>query len=143
MNIINTAMNKKKAIRENLIKNVLIAIALIFFGGQIQAYIQSSEFLNIDSVGSVLTAVSMISVLAAFGNFGFEYTKLDLKIPFYRYFAHIVTGILLFVIGVSLIMAWQLLAFIMGPHILMEITLLLLYIACVGYDHWDLNAALR
>jgi len=137
-------MNLKRVFKENLIKNVFLLILLTILGIPIHSYILDSDLLNQKaSAGSILAAVSIISVLAAFGNFGFKYDKVDLKNPFHRYFAHVLTGMLLFVIGISLIMIWQLIALIMGDYILMDITLLLLYLACVGYDYWDLAAAFK
>jgi hypothetical protein len=90
------------------------------------------------TAGNILIAVSIIAVLAAFGNFAFKYDKVDLENTFKRYFAHFVTGLFMFVMGVSMIMTMILIDLMMGHFILLDITLGLLYFACVGYDFWDL-----
>ena len=87
-----------------------------------------------------MVAVSIMSVLAAFGHFGCKYYQINMDNVFLRLFAHSVTGILMLVIGVSLLMTGTLISIIMGHFLLMKITLALLYIACIGYDYWDLIA---
>ncbi len=52
--------------------------------------------------------------------------------------AHLLSGILMYVIGVSLIFTRVLLSFIMGPFVFVDLALVLLYAASVLYDFWDL-----
>ena len=137
-------MKLKLVFKENLVKNAILLASLTILRLPIQNYIESSGLeTHKDLAGYVLAAVSIISVLAGFGSFGFKYVKMDLKNPYQTYFAHILTGTLLFVIGISLIMTWKLISLILGPFMLMDITLLLLYLACAGYDYWDLVAACK
>ena len=135
-------MKWRKVYRENLVKNAILLVSLTVLRLPIQRYIENSGLdTHMDLAAYVLAAVSIISVLAGFGSFGFKYVKMDLKNPYHRYFAHVLTGTLLFVIGISLIMTWKLISLIIGPFLLMDITLLLLYLACAAYDFWDLVAA--
>ena len=137
-------MEMKRVYRENLIKNVILLIVLNILIIPIQLYLDSSYLKDgSQEPGSLLTAVSIISVLAAFGNFGFKYDKIALQIPIYRYFAHILTGLLLFVIGVCMIITWKTIALMYRNFLLLDISLFLLYLACVGYDFWDLLMACK
>ena len=132
----------KKIYKENLVKNVLLIIGLTLLRSPVQSYIMSGDLLtHKDDAGNILVAVSIIAVLAGFGNFGFKYDKVNLGKSHHRYFAHILTGGLLLVIGISLIMTGKLISLIMGQFVLMDITLLLLYLACAGHDYWDLARA--
>jgi hypothetical protein len=129
----------KKRYKENLVKNILLIILLVLLYSPIQSYILRGGLVSDKtSAGSILIAVSIIAILAAFGNFEFKYDKVNLNKTAQRYFAHIITGILMFVMGVSMIMTGILISLIMGHFVLIDITLLLLYIACIGYDFWDL-----
>lgn len=56
----------------------------------------------------------------------------------HRLLGHITTGLLLLIIGISLIITGVLVSFIMGSFPLFDLTLALLYISCVGYDLWDI-----
>jgi hypothetical protein len=137
-------MKLRKVFKENIVKNVFLLVLLTILLVPIKTYILDSTLHTEEgSIGSVLAALSIIAVLAGFGNFGFKYENVDLNNPFQRYFAHTLTGVLLFVIGISLIMTWKMIAMIMGDFILMDITFLLLYLACVGYDYWDLSSACK
>jgi Kef-type K+ transport system membrane component KefB len=129
----------KKKYRENVIKNVLILGLLVILYFPIYSQIlQSGLAHDKTSAGNILIAASIMAVLAAFGNFAFKYDKVDLENTFKRYFGHFVTGILMFVMGVSMIITMILIDLIMGSFILLDITVVLLYLACVGYDFWDL-----
>jgi len=83
-------------------------------------------------------AVSIVAVIACFGNFAFTYEKVNIKKKDQRYLAHLTTGLLMLIIGISLIFSTILISTIMGPFILVNITFALLYLACVLYDFWDL-----
>jgi len=87
--------------------------------------------------GDVLVAVSIIAVIACFGNFAFTYEKVGASVR-HRLIAHLLSGILMYVIGVSLIFTHFLLAFLMGPFFVVDLALALLYVASVLYDFWDL-----
>ncbi|MBU0615869.1 MAG: hypothetical protein KJ601_07290 [Nanoarchaeota archaeon] len=125
-------------IKENITKNLLLASILGILYPIIHNFLsQSSLFSDKSASGSIIVVTSIIAVTACFGNFAFTYEKINVNDSFQRYLAHITTGLLMLVIGISLIFTLNLTAIIMGPFIILEITLLLLYLACVGYDFWD------
>ncbi|MDP3027860.1 MAG: hypothetical protein Q8N63_09225 [Nanoarchaeota archaeon] len=126
-----------KVIKENIIKNIFLTLVLIYVYFSAKQYFMN--ILNDKSVaGDILIAVSIIIVTACFGNFAFTYEKINIKNTFERYFAHLLTAILILIIGIHLILTQLLVSFIIGHIILIDITLLLLYVACIGYDFFDL-----
>lgn len=128
----------KKIIKENIIKNIVLVILLILLCSAIKNYLNNSSLVGDKAAsGSILAAMSIIAVIACFGNFGFTYERISVKSTFSRYLGHITTGLLTLIIGISLIFTSILISFIMGKFILVDIALVLLYIACVGYDLWD------
>lgn len=128
----------KKIVKENIIKNIIVVIVLIFLFYSINNYLINSRLVSDKSAsGNILIATSIIAVIACFGNFGFTYEKIDIKGCFSKYLGHLTTALLMLTIGVSLIFTSILISFIMGKFILVNISLALLYIACVGYDIWD------
>jgi len=124
-------------IKENRIKNVLLIVILIFLFIPIQDYLISKDLNNADA-GTILVATSIIAVIACFGNFAFTYEKINIKSASHRYLAHLTTGLLMLVIGISLLFTDILISFIIGRFFIIDVTLALLYIACVGYDSWDI-----
>ncbi|MBN1157230.1 hypothetical protein JXA85_06410 [Candidatus Woesearchaeota archaeon] len=129
----------KTIIKEYIMKNIVLLALLLFSYFTIGSYLSSINLASDKTLsGSVLVAMSIIAVIACFGNFAFTYEKINIKIPFHRYLAHFTTGLLTLVIGVSLIFTSILLSFIIGRFILLDVLFILLYAACVGYDLWDI-----
>jgi len=127
-----------RIIKENITKNIILIIILFLLYLPIQNYLLNNNLVgNKTSSGSILIATSIIAVIACFGNFGFTYEKVSTKNTFHRYLAHLTTGLLMLIIGISLIFTGILISMIMGRFILIDATLVMLYIACVGYDLWD------
>jgi len=128
-----------KIITENIIKNIIIVFVLIGLMPMIQRFLYSGVLVDDKaSAGSIIVVTSIVAVIACFGNFAFTYEKIDSKKPFQRYLAHISTGLFMLVIGISLIFTAFLSEMIMGYFVLIDVTLVLLYLACVGYDFWDM-----
>jgi len=136
----NNAVNTlNKLIKENLLKNVVVLLLLILSIIPIKTFVNGSVLAsNFTLAGSVLAAVSTIAVIACFGNFAFTYEKISAKNKYARLLAHFTTGTFMFLIGISMIFTSILLSLIMGYFILVDITLILLYLANVGYDFWDI-----
>ncbi len=129
----------RKIIKENLIKNVILIILLIIIYFPTQNYLLNSNLVADKALaGDILVAASIIAVIGCFGNFAFTYEKINVKKTSQRFLAHFTTGLLMLAIGISLIFTAILISFIMGHFILVDIVLLLLYVACIGYDFWDL-----
>lgn len=127
-----------KIVKENLFKNIVILIVLAVLYLQIQNFLMSNLSNDKASASSIIVVASIIAVTACFGNFAFTYEKINPKKGFHRFLAHTTTGLLMLLIGISLIFTSVLTTIIMGNFIISDITFLLLYIASVFYDFWDL-----
>ncbi|MBU2542019.1 hypothetical protein KJ785_00465 [Patescibacteria group bacterium] len=127
-----------KIAKENLIKNLLIILLLIIFYFPIKNCLLVSNLVtDTASAGDILVATSILAVIACFGNFAFTYEKIKINNNFEKYLAHVTTGLLMLVIGISLILTSILTSFIMGHFFVIDLVLIMLYIACIGYDYLD------
>ncbi|MFA5995607.1 MAG: hypothetical protein WCW27_04820 [Patescibacteria group bacterium] len=83
-----------------------------------------------------------MAVTACFGNFAFTYERVNCKNVWQRYLAHVTTVLLMLIIGISLELTAILTKLLIGERlIILDITLLLLYLASILYDFWDLLRA--
>jgi len=127
-----------RMVKENITKNIILVVILGLLYPVIENFLSNSNLiLDKVSAGSIVVVTSIVAVTACFGNFAFTYEKINEKKGFQRYLAHFTTGLFMLVIGISLIFTTMLTFIIMGHFILIDITFLLLYLACVGYDFWD------
>lgn len=125
---------------ENIVKNLLLLGVLIFLYPKIGQYFSTTELVNDKALaGNVLVAISILAVIACFGAFAFTYETVNKKSLFARYLAHITTGLLMFIIGISLEMSAYLAEFLIGKFWILNLSWLGLYIATIGYDFWDLQ----
>ncbi len=130
--------------KENLAKNVLLIVLLIvllyLLYPRIQTSILQSPVVNdVPLAGDMMVAVSILIVTACFGNFAFTYEKIRVASGFSRMLAHITTGLLMLLIGLSLEMTAVLASVLVGAIPILNFSLLLLYIASVFYDIWDVE----
>jgi hypothetical protein len=126
--------------RDNIIKNLTIIFVLIITYLPIGNVISKSSIAQDKaSLGSLLVAISILSVTACFGNFAFTYEKVEIKNNQSRILAHITTGLLMLLIGLSLVMTSFVIELLMGKFIIFNISLIILYFASVCYDFWDLQ----
>ncbi|MDD5023364.1 MAG: hypothetical protein PHU63_04310 [Candidatus ainarchaeum sp.] len=135
----------KKILSENIIKNIFLIILLISLMNPINEYLVNNTTLSEDTplAGDSLVAISILAVVACFGNFAFTYEKIHFKSFPERMLGHAITGIVMLIIGISIIFTSKLLEFIIGEFIIIHILLILLYISMVLYDVWDLLKAIR
>ena len=127
-------------VRENIIKNVIIGLLLIPGYLNIQTSVSASGFTSDKAIlGSILVAVSILAVTACFGNFSFTYEKVEQKNSKARLLAHITTGLLMLLIGLSLEMTSVITRLLIGSFPVFDFSLLILYISSVLYDFWDLR----
>jgi hypothetical protein len=131
----------KNALWENVFKNVLIVVVLIFTYFHIQTTLGNMDFPDKSVLGSLLVAVSILAVTACFGNFAFTYEKVEHQDSKSRYLAHMTTGLLMILIGLSLEMTSVIVSILMGNFFIFNLSLLILYLASVMYDFWDLKRA--
>ncbi len=127
---------------ENLIKNIIILIILFLSYSSIHNFIYGSS-IGIDklSAGSLLVAVSILAVTACFGNFSFTYEKIKHEDSVTRMLAHATTGLLMLLIGISLEMTSVLSSVLIGNFQIFNLSLVILYLASILYDFWDLKKA--
>ena len=113
-------------------------VLLIFTYQPIVDFFASSPVASdVTLAGDFLVATSILAVTACFGNFAFTYEKIGAA-PYSRVLAHLTTGLLMFLVGLSLQMTYILSAYLVGEFFLFGLSLAVLYIACVLYDFWDL-----
>lgn len=124
-------------IKENIIKNVLILLGMLLFYWLIQDFFSSAEIAE-NNVGNILVAVSIIIVTACFGAFAFTYEKAFMESPPQRYLAHCTTGLLMLIIGLSIICTHFLIGRLMQHYFFIDWILILLYSSVILYDFWDL-----
>jgi hypothetical protein len=131
----------KRLLIENLIKNVIIILILIGSYFPIKEMINNSTLaIDKSSVGDLLLVISIVIVTACFGNFAFSYEKLKLgKEPFLQFTAHLTSGLLMLIIGLSLEITAVLTSLLFNNFWTLNIILLLLYISSVTYDFLDLH----
>lgn len=127
---------------ENLIKNIIILIVLFLSYSSIHNFIYGSS-IGADklSAGSLLVAVSILAVTACFGNFSFTYEKIKHEDLVTRMLAHVTTGLLMLLIGISLEMTSALSSVLIGDFQIFNLSLVILYLASILYDFWDLKKA--
>lgn len=131
-------MNKSN--KENIIKNGIVGIFLILGYISIQTQVSLPNFPSDKGIlGSLLVAVSILSVTACFGNFSFTYEKVDTKNNTARLLAHLTTGLLMLLIGLSLEMTSVIIRLLIGSFSIFDLCLFMLYFSSVLYDFWDLN----
>ena len=129
----------RSILKENLIKNVLLIIIFIILYFPINSYLMNSIIATDKSLaGDVIIVISLVSVIACFGNFAFSYEKINQVSAPQRLLGHFTTGILMLVIGITLIFLALLVSIIVEHSIIIDLTLVILYLGCVGYDFWDL-----
>jgi hypothetical protein len=129
----------QKVIKENIIKNIILIVILIILYPLIQNFLLNSNLItDKGAAGDIIVVTSVIAVTACFGNFAFTYEKIKKQKSFQRFLAHFITGLFMLIIGISLIFTTILTTIIMDYFFLIDVTLLLLYLACISYDFWDL-----
>ncbi len=129
-----------KSLQENIIKNGIVGIFLILGYISIQTQVSSFNFpLDKSTLGSFLVAVSILSVTACFGNFSFTYEKVNPKNNTARWLAHLTTGLLMLLIGLSLEITSIITKLLIGSFPIFDLSLIMLYFCSVLYDFWDLK----
>ncbi len=126
---------------ENSIKNLIVLILLVLFYFPIRAFFLDLNNPDVSTLTSILGAVGIISVIACFGNFAFTYGEINHKRLISRLIGHSCTGLLMLLIGLSLEMTATIVKLLIGDFLIFDLILVILYIACVLYDFWDLERA--
>src|SRR3989344_2122190 len=93
----------KKFVVENIVKNLLIIIILISVYESSRIFLISSPIVSDkQALGSLLTAVTILAMIACAGNYTFTYEKVNLRNTMSRIMAHTTTGLLMLLLGLSL-----------------------------------------
>jgi hypothetical protein len=130
------------AMRENIVKNILLIVLLVLFYNPVRTYLVASPVLtNPVLAGNLLIAVSIFAVTACFGCFAFTYEKSNIKRVIERYLAHLTSSLFMLILGLSLIFTSVLTTILVGSFVLLDLLFVLLYLAVVCYDFWDLLRA--
>lgn len=124
---------------ENVTKNIILLTILIFTYFEIEKFFLQSSISDNSILGSVLVAVSILAVTACFGCFAFTYEKVETNRFGWRLMAHLTTGVLMLLIGLSLEMTFVLARSLIGDFYILNMSLVLLYIGIILYDFWDLE----
>ncbi len=133
-------MTMNKTLWENVIKNVLIIALLLPSYLSIKNYFfNSGHVFQESTIGNTLISVGILAVIACFGNFAFTYEKVHEVDTHSRLLAHFTTGILMFLIGISLAMTSVLTSLLIGDFFVYNLSLFGVYLASVLYDFWDLK----
>ena len=127
---------KKKLLWENIWKNVLVILVIALSWPFIQnrlAVIEQNDF------GNFLLVISILLVTVCFANFGFTYRDSDTRVKEIRWLFHIATFLFLLLTALLLLtMSWGISVAYPEMSLLFYIFSLLLYIAVVLYDFWDI-----
>jgi len=127
----------KRIYKENIAKNGLLVVLLLVLFPVVANSLKSLS--DVSRVGNLLVATSILAVTACFGNFAFTYERVKLENKFSRYWAHATTGLLMLLIGLSLEFSSVLCGKLVGKVVMLDIAWVLLYMASVMYDFWDLQ----
>ena len=131
----------KTVLIENTVKNILLVLLLVLVYPSVQNSFSIENFLDRSAIGNFLAAIGLVSVIACFGNFAFTYEKVNHGKLSHRLLAHATTGLLMFLIGLSLEMTAVIVRNMVGIFPIFDMSLIVLYIASVLYDFWDLKRA--
>jgi hypothetical protein len=126
---------------ENSIKNLVVLILLVFSYVPIRNFFFNLNNPDVSTLTSILGAVGILSVITCFGNFAFTYGEINHKRLISRLIGHSTTGLLMLLIGLSLEMTSTIVRLLIGNFLIFDLSLVILYIACVLYDFWDLERA--
>lgn len=136
----------KNILLENLVKNVILVAILVPSYFWVYETFKPSAQLFTGSVaggllvGAMVGSISILLLVACFGNFAFTYEKID-RAFHSRFLAHLTTGLFMLLIGLSLEMTSVVVSLFVGKFPIFDLSLVIVYIASVLYDFWDLKRA--
>jgi len=128
-----------KIIKENIVKNIAIIVLLLFLFNPVRNSIANVTDTNLNTLSLI---ISILILGSMFGNFAFTYDHSKLNSSHNRYLSHFVTGILMFTMGLLFEFAIAV-TFNLGVGLLFLPVMILIYVAMIGYDFWDLLRELK
>ena len=130
---------RKKLIVENIIKNIILIVLLVLLSGHVKNILFAIDPINADSI---LLFASLTLVAALFGNFSFTYEFSNIKNKYERFLGHFTTFLLMFAIGLLLEISVFAISIKVGSFFFLSILIsVIIYVASVSYDFWDLLRA--
>ncbi|MEK9181180.1 MAG: hypothetical protein AAB871_03025 [Patescibacteria group bacterium] len=132
---------KQKIIKENIVKNLIIALALVLSYFPIKSFLGSLQIVDYSMVG-VISSLLIMAFL--FADYAFTYTSSNLGSKWERMLYHSITTIIMY--GTGALLEISILAINLGIQknfVFLGFIAFLFYISLVLYDFWDLNRALK
>lgn len=121
--------------QENIIKNIVLVVLLFGMSNAVENYFRS---VDVDVLGDVLLASSVIGVGAMFAFFSLSYQKMNIHSMGQRFFMHLTTGLLLLPIGIMFLIIQTILEIKLGSSPLMIVSVVwLVYGAIMLWDMWN------
>lgn len=126
----------KTLIKENLIKNLLVIICTVF--GYKFIVDSTGGGVDVSQSGNLFSMISMLLVVVCFANFAFTYEKSKMNSLYSRLLSHACTFVLLFLLSCLLVaLIASVKVFMPSLHGLVIWFSILIYLAVVLYDFWD------
>lgn len=123
-------------VKENLIKNLIVAVCVFLFYPNLQ---RSISGVSVESIGGLLSVISILIVTVCFANFAFTYEKININSLGSRLLAHSAT--FLFLLIIALLLESMVISIGIAYPSLYSVSIIfsvLLYISVILYDFWDL-----
>lgn len=126
----------KTLIKENLIKNLLVIICTVF--GYKFIVDSTGGGVDVSQSGNLFSMISMLLVVVCFANFAFTYEKSKMNSLYSRLLSHACTFVLLLLLSCLLVaLIASVKVFMPSLHGLVIWFSILIYLAVVLYDFWD------
>lgn len=123
-------------LQENIIKNLIILITLVFIYHPVKIFIESAPP---DYYSDILFTASILSLAGMFGIFAHSYASVDPHNNFDRFFSHLTTAFLVLPIG----MTFEILQVILGIELkhtsILTYAIWFVYVAIIFYDFYNVK----
>lgn len=129
----------ERLVIEVVVKNILLVVLLVLSFGPVKTAVYAAGMANVDSI---LLFAGMTLVAALFGNFAFTYEFSHVKDKSERLLAHSTTFLLMLVIGLLLEVSFTAISLKADSlSFIFALISVIIYIASVFYDFWDMHRA--
>ncbi len=120
---------------KNVIKHILLVLVLAFAYFLIQK--EFSTIQDKETIQTLILFVGLVLVAPLFAVFQFSYAFTNSKKGREVFVSHTTTFLAILVVGLLIEMIDVLFVMMVGNLLTFRITILLLYLAIIGYDFWD------
>lgn len=137
MQYIQAQLGLSAVVQENVLKNIVVIVALYFSGHYVQSFFQT---IDPATLPDVILAASVLAVAAMFGFFSVSYVDLNVTKVFDRFLLHLTTAALMLPIGLMfLVVQVALQVEIQNQVHLMTAAIWLVYGSIVLWDFWNVR----